>query len=103
VEHIFVLLQVLALAFWTTAGRLFKGVDAIASGAGPNGDAVTPPELAADAPIPDIFHPVNVTCCVALGYKLHPLLFYYFNGTLRQLFHAEIPLIRKQRLNHRVA
>src|ERR1700679_4172075 len=60
VEHVFILSQVFALAFGTACRRLFKSVDSIASGASPNGDAVTPPELAADVPISNVFHPIKI-------------------------------------------
>ena len=41
-------------------GRLAGDGDGVAGGAVPGGDAVAPPELAGDAPVVDVGHPLHV-------------------------------------------
>src|ERR1039458_1835690 len=44
--------------------------DGVAGGAVPRGDAVAPPELARDAPVVDVGHPLHVGFAVHLGDEL---------------------------------
>ena len=59
VEHVFVLPQ-LRRAALRTGRRVFDRRDDLATFAVPHRDLVTPPELAADTPVTDVIHPVQV-------------------------------------------
>ena len=67
VEHVLVLAERRARALGADGGSL-AGHDGLAAGlAVVGGDPVAPPELAADAPVPDVLHPVHVGLGPALG------------------------------------
>ena len=65
----------------------------------PDGDLVTPPQLARDAPRPDVLHPVEVD--LALPVRVEPDLAALddVDRGSRQLVHAHEPLQRDQRLD----
>ena len=54
-----------------------------------------PPYLAADAPVSNIVHPVEIEFVEAFGYKLDAAVFYHFDGLLGQCFHVHKPLVRQ--------
>ena len=72
VEDVFVLFELGGLA--VELDGLFEcfalaaGGELVAVGPVPDGDAVSPPELAADAPVADVFHPVVVVAFEAFGH-----------------------------------
>ena len=69
----------------------------------PHGDPVPPPELATDAPVPDIRHPVLVRVAEALRVKPQSTLPVRRQRWLRQGLHADEPLQAETRLHNRVA
>src|SRR5690606_17373350 len=60
VEGVLVLLEVRAVAPRAALGVLDRDDGLLAVAAVPDGDAVAPPDLAADAPVADVLHPVQV-------------------------------------------
>ena len=67
VQHVLVLMHVMATALGAHVGVLGKGVLPTAVLAVEHGDAVTPPQLAADAPVLEVFHPGSVGLRPARG------------------------------------
>src|SRR3954453_161446 len=66
----------------------------------PGGDLVTPPELARDAPGPDLAQPAQVDPGPgALGMEAHATLLDDLDGRLGQFRHVAEPLERDQRLD----
>ena len=64
---------------------------------------MAPPYLARDAPVTDVFHPIEVDPGPACGIKLNFLVLDHVDGRLRQRFHLHEPLQRKPRLHDSVA
>ena len=107
VQHVFVLPDV---------GQLQRGVAALGArflerlfgGRGhhetafrqvPGRDALPPPQLARDAPVLDVFHPVAVGVLVFLGYEANRVLHDGFGRGPGQLLHREEPLHREFRFD----
>ena len=67
VQHVLVLMHVMAAALGAHIGVLGKGVLPAAVLAVEHGDAMTPPQLAADAPILEVLHPGGVGLRPARG------------------------------------
>ena len=65
----------------------------------PSRNAVTPPELARDAPRLDIAHPLEISLRPALRDDLHRAVFDGLDRRLRHLFGVDVPLVRKHRLD----
>ena len=88
---------------------LFLRVAVVAGGKGmtirpiPDGDAMAPPELTADAPVADVFHPVEVGPLEALRDDLDFAVAHGFDGRLGQRLGLDPPLLAEQRLDHGVA
>src|SRR5690606_3575930 len=82
VENVFVLTQFYVrrqIVFFT--GGFFAGGDVnIAVFVVPGGNAMAPPELAADAPVLNIAHPGEVHVLVVFGYELDLAVFHYLDG-----------------------
>ncbi len=65
----------------------------------PDGNAVAPPELPADAPVPDVLHPVLVGALEALGNETDAPVAHRVEGGARQRLDAHEPLLRDDRLD----
>ena len=65
-------------------------------------DLVAPPQLAADAPILDVLHPVTIAVLELGRVELHGVVHHRLQGRLRQFFHRQEPLQRQARLDHGV-
>jgi len=63
-------------------------------------DTMSPPQLAGDAPIADIFHPVQVDFREVLGNNLNLPVFYNFNSRFGQRLHFYKPLQACQRFDN---
>ena len=69
----------------------------------PDGDAMAPPQLAADAPVADVFHPVIVDSSKRWGTIWISPAAHRFDGRFGQRLHLHPPLFAEQRLDHGVA
>ena len=85
------------------AGSVRETVMAPHVGAVPHGDAVAPPQLARDAPVADVAHPVGVGVLPALGIEADLALLPRREPLLGQGFHFHEPLVGEVRFDHRVA
>ena len=76
----------------TKAGN--KGFDAMTTAiiAVPGGNLVAPPKLAGNAPIMDVFHPIDISLGEALGYELNGSVLHHADGLLGQGRHLHEPL-----------
>ena len=103
VQHVLLPGQMGAAALFAAGGVLPADVDVAAVVAGPGGDLVAPPQLAADAPVAAAAHPVQVVLGKAVRHKLDLALFHALNGGLGQGFHLDEPLLRHHGFNHGMA
>ena len=69
----------------------------------PRGDAVAPPELAADRPVLDVLQPVAVGVDPVRRHEFHFARFHEFETALRQRVHLHEPLVGQERLDHLAA
>ena len=69
----------------------------------PRRDLVAPPELAGDAPVVDILHPVIIGLAEALGHELDAPVAHGLDGGLGQRLHLDEPLRARHRLDRRTA
>ena len=69
----------------------------------PRRDLVAPPELAGNAPVVDILHPVIIGLAEALGHELDASVTHGLDGGLGQRLHLDEPLRARHRLNDRAA
>ena len=69
----------------------------------PGGDAMPPPELAADAPVADVRQPVLVGVLPALGVEPHIAVPPGLEGLLGQGLHLHEPLLGEVGLHHGMA
>ena len=81
----------LAVVQWRACcavGDILRQLDddpvAVLVGAVPDGDAVAPPELAADAPVADVLHPVQVDALEALRHELDAALLHRIDRRVRR-------------------
>ena len=65
----------------------------VAARAGVDGDAMPPPDLAGDAPVTDVLHPVEVGCLVAFGRELDGTGLDSLDGLDGEGLHADEPLL----------
>ena len=70
VQHVLLAADVLAVAVGALAGVLAGDGDVAAVVAVPGGDLMAPPELAGDAPVVHVLHPVEIGLGKALGHEL---------------------------------
>ena len=61
---------------------------------------MSPPELTADAPVADVFHPVEVDALVAVGNEADFALLHHIYGGLGERLHVHEPLFGEKRLDH---
>src|SRR5690606_29748291 len=66
----------------------------------PGGNAVAPPQLAADAPVLEIPHPGEVHVLVLFGHELDAAVLHRFDGGFGELFDAHIPLVGEPGFHH---
>ncbi len=64
---------------------------------------MAPPELAADAPVLDVVHPLKVGLGPALRNEAGPAVFHGANRRLRERADLHVPLVGEPRLEHRLA
>src|SRR5260370_21486743 len=69
----------------------------------PGRNPMPPPQLARDAPIVDVVHPVQVNLTIVLRRDGDLAALYDLNRALRQRLDLDEPLRRKSRLNDRAA
>src|SRR5439155_19884840 len=62
-------------------------------------DPVTPPELARDAPVAEVLHPVEVVALEALRHESRPALARGFDRRTRKRLDLHEPLLRQPRLD----
>ena len=91
VEHVLILMDV-AAALGAGGDVLAGDGDLAALFAVEGGDAVAPPELAGDAPIADVLHPVEVRLFKALGDEDQFPVLRHLDGGLGQGLHLHKPL-----------
>ena len=65
-------------------------------------NAMAPPQLAADAPVADVLHPVAVRLHPTLRIEFDAAVVHRLQGGLRQRLHLHEPLVRKTRLDGNV-
>ena len=80
-------------------GRSAGNGDFAAVGAVPRRNAVTPPKLAGNAPVADIFKPMEIDLFKTLGNKTGVAVFHSVNRGAGQRFHFDEPLFRHARLD----
>ena len=64
---------------------------------------MAPPELAADAPVVDVFQPVIIGLDETVGDELRLAIFNGLKGGFGQRFHLDEPLLGDKRFNSRLA
>ncbi len=69
----------------------------------PGGNLVTPPQLAADAPVADVAHPLEVGLRPVLGHEADAPGLHRLDGGSGQRFDPHVPLVGEQRLEDRAA
>ena len=103
VQHILLASQMLAAAFFAL-GRVFPlDIDMTAFVAVPGRNLMSPPKLTGNAPIVDIFHPVDIGLGETLRHKLDGAVIDHANRLLGQRLHLHKPLCGNQRLHIVVA
>ncbi len=103
-EHVFFGRQRYVVGEFVLAARfgfVARDVDR-AVGVVPRGNPVSPPLLAADAPVADVAHPREVQVFVLLRYELDVAALDRFDRWLRQRIDRDEPLVRQQRFDDRV-
>ncbi|MBT9163230.1 MAG: hypothetical protein DDT24_00134 [Chloroflexi bacterium] len=100
VQYIRVLLHVRRAAMDTSVGVVHSHRRLPAILAVPDGEAMSPPELPADAPVADVLHPVEVYHGETLGDDLNAPVNHRFDRWSSQRRHLDKPLPGGQRLNH---
>ena len=103
VQHVGVLVDGRAAALGADGGLGGGGPLVLAVTAGVDGDAVAPPDLAADAPVADVLHPVEEDALPALGLDDDLALAHGLDGGLGEGLHADEPLLGETAVHHRVA
>ena len=99
IQHIRVLVDVLRAAV-DAGGRVLACAGLFAAiGAVPDRDAVPPPQLAGDAPVPDIFQPVEIDLFEAFRDDLDAPIPDGCQGCLGQRRDLDEPLLRDHRLD----
>ena len=109
VQHIFISTQGFARCLGLSCSLIMGHIN-LAVFVVPSRDLVTPPQLARDAPIGDVVHPLVVGVDPVLGNKLHFARLHCINGFLRNAFatgvmwadfiHGDKPLVGQHGFNH---
>ena len=95
--------QMGAAAVGAGGGGLFGHHRFAALVAVPGGDLVAPPQLAADAPVPGVLHPVHIVLGEALGHEADAPFLHRLDGGLGQGLHPDEPLLGDHGLDGGVA
>ena len=103
IQHILIPGQMGAAALFALGGVLPGDVDVAALVAVPGRDLMAPPQLAGNAPIVDVFHPVGVGLGEAFGDEFHLAVLHHPQGLLGQGLHLHEPLGGDQGLHVVVA
>ncbi len=103
VEHVPVLLDRPSASRARGEGLLRRDGHLAAVAAVPDRDPVPPPELARDAPVVDVFEPVQVDALEALRHERHPAIVRRLDCRRCKRRHLDEPLLADQGLDHRVA
>ena len=103
VQHVLVLVYVMAAALGADVGVLGKGVLPAAVLAVEHGDAVAPPQLARDAPVLEVLHPGGVGLRPARGVERDLAGVDRIERRPLELVNGHKPLLRKPRLQCGVA
>lgn len=69
----------------------------------PHGDAVAPPELAGNAPVMDIFKPLDIRISKTFGHELRLSFFDGFHGRTCERLHLDEPLLCGHRFHRGMA
>ena len=99
VQDVLILSDVPAAALLALCGVRLGDGDVPAVGAGPGRDAVPPPQLTGDAPVPDVLHPVKVRLLPLRGRPRDAPLFDGLNAALRKRLRPDEPLFGKAGLH----
>ena len=102
VQNVLVLVHVVATAVGTGARILHEGVLPAAVLAVEHGDAVSPPQLAADAPVLEAIHPGEVGVRPTCGVELDLARAHDLGGAPLELVHGNEPLLGEPGLERRV-
>ena len=92
VEHVGIPLDVRAVAVLALGGVLPGDGHVAAVGAVPGRDLVAPPQLAGDAPVAHVVHPVQIGLAEAVGDEAHFAVLHDTDGLLCQGRHLHEPL-----------
>ena len=92
VQYVLVPSQVGTAALLTLGGILAADIDVAAIIAVPGRNLVAPPKLAGNAPIMDVFHPIDISLGEALGHELNGSVLHHTDGLLGQGRHLHEPL-----------
>ena len=103
VEHVLILVQMMAAALWASLDVLARDDRLLAVFAIPRGDAMPPPKLTRDAPVADIFEPVHIDLRKALGHELDAAVLHRLDRGRSQALHLHEPLLGDERLDRRMA
>ena len=98
IQGIFILMHMTAAlrAFiQVRAGRDFRAAVVTV----PDRDTVSPPDLAADAPVVHVFHPAQIVLGKTFRHELGAAVFYAVRGSLQQRLHLHEPLGGNQGFN----
>ena len=88
-------------ALWVGSADGFVATDvAVARVVEPRRNAVAPPELAADAPVLDVLHPVAVGVDPVARHELDAAVFDQLQAAPGQAVHLHEPLVGQVRLDH---
>src|SRR5580704_19120178 len=100
VEHIRDLLQLCAAALRALRRSFARDDYFLAAFTCPRRNAMSPPQLARDAPVVDVVHPVQVNLFVVLRNDCDLAAFYGLNYFLRQRLNLDEPLLGQTRLDY---
>ena len=96
-EHVLFLIP--AVAFGRVHAHVDFAVFVVHVAAVPGRDAVSPPDLAADAPVLNVLHPVEIGLGPAVGIELDRAGADCLDGGLGELVHADEPLVAEERFD----
>ena len=102
IKHVLVLIEHGMSAFGALAGLAFGNNHVSAFFAVIGGNAVTPPQLSGNAPVLDVFHPIEVNFGKTVGNELRLLLFYRLDCGLCKRLHLYEPLLGNYRFDRAV-
>ena len=102
VENIRVLGQLPVAALFALL-RVFEVGNGVTVGAGPDRDSVAEPELARNAPVPNVAHPSEILLAPAVGMESKVIVFRHRDRRACQRFHLDPPLCGHHGFDHSAA